>query len=294
MNRPRSFVQLARPHQYVKNGFIWLPVFFGRRLHDPGAVLDVAVAFVVFCLAASSVYVLNDLRDAEEDRRHPAKKSRPIAAGTVRPGEAWGFMGALLGSAAVLCLTLLPLKLFLFLGMYLLLNLAYSWGLKHRAVIDVTCIATGFVLRVFAGGAASGVEPSHWLILMTFLLALFLALSKRRDDLILAAQGHNCRKSLDGYNLEFVSLSMGFMASVILVSYILYTVSPEVVSKYETRQLYLTAFWVVLGLLRYMQITFVREGSGSPTLVLLKDGFLQTVLLLWIGSFYLLLYGIGA
>jgi len=129
---------------------------------------------------------------------------------------------------------------------------------------------------------------------MTFLLALFLALSKRRDDLILAAQGHNCRKSLDGYNLEFVSLSMGFMASVILVSYILYTVSPEVVSKYETRQLYLTAFWVVLGLLRYMQITFVREGSGSPTLVLLKDGFLQTVLLLWIGSFYLLLYGIGA
>jgi 4-hydroxybenzoate polyprenyltransferase len=293
MNKLRACTQLARPHQYLKNGFIWLPLFFGHKLHDFQAVLDVFGAFLAFCFAASSVYILNDLKDIEEDRQHPVKKLRPLACGALEKSEAVLFLVFLFFLSVLISVLFLPQSYLFLLGIYLLLNLTYSWGLKHLAIIDVTCIATGFVLRIFAGGLTAQVWPSHWLILMTFLLALFLALSKRRDDLILAAQGHNYRRSLDGYNLEFVSLSMVLMASVIIVSYILYTVSPEVVTKHKTNYLYLTTFWVIIGLLRYMQITFVEQRSGSPTLVLLKDIFLQTVLLLWIGSFYFILYVLG-
>ena len=129
------------------------------------------------------------------------------------------------------------------------------------------------------------------IVIMTFLLALFLALGKRRDDLLLTDQGNRVRKAVDGYNLEFISLTMGVMASVIIVAYILYTVSPEVVEKHGTDKLYLTAFWVVLGLLRYIQITVVQNRSGSPTTVLLRDRFLQGIILLWLISSYVLLYG---
>lgn len=293
MNKLAACVQLARPHQYLKNGFIWLPLFFGYKLRDAGIVLDVFWAFVAFCLTASSMYALNDLRDVEEDCRHPSKKFRPIACGALQKSEAVLFMILLLTASLTISFAFLSRSFLVILGAYLVLNFAYSGGLKHLAIVDVTLIAVGFVLRVFAGGVAAEIWPSHWLILMTFLLAVFLALSKRRDDLLLAACGHNTRRCLDGYNLEFVSLSMILMASVVIVSYILYTVSPEVTGKHRTHHLYLTTFWVIVGLLRYMQITFVEQKSGSPTLVLLKDVFLQTVIFLWIGSFYLILYVLG-
>jgi hypothetical protein len=135
-----------------------------------------------------------------------------------------------------------------------------------------------------------GILPTHWLVLMTFLLALFISLAKRRDDLLLARSGNSGRKSLDGYNLEFVSGAMMIMAAVTIVSYILYTVSPDVIQKHGSTHLYLTSFWVIIGLLRYMQITFVREASGAPTQVLLKDPFLHVVLVLWLISFVIFIY----
>jgi hypothetical protein len=146
------------------------------------------------------------------------------------------------------------------------------------------------VLRIFAGGTATAIPISPWIVIMTFLLALFLALAKRRDDILLIDQGKRVRKSIDGYNMEFISLAMGMMASVIIVAYILYTVSPEVVAKHGTRHLYISAIWVLLGLLRYMQITFVDEKSGSPTRVLMKDQLLQAVIVLWLGNIFFLLY----
>jgi hypothetical protein len=152
------------------------------------------------------------------------------------------------------------------------------------------CIATGFVLRVFAGGAAADIDISHWIIIMTFLLALFLGMAKRRDDIILASDGFGVRSSISGYNKEFISLGMVFMASVIVVAYLLYTVSPEVCEKYKTDHLFLTGFWVILGVLRYMQITFVEQKSGSPTMVLIKDPFLQSVIVLWMVNFYMFIY----
>jgi 4-hydroxybenzoate polyprenyltransferase len=293
MNRFKAYLTLARPHQYLKNGFIFFPLFFGHRLYDLEALGLACSAFLAFCAAASSAYVFNDICDREADRRHPVKRWRPLASGALDLGGAVGFLLLLLSLSVVLSLWLLPRSFIIILGAYLLLNLFYSWKLKHLAILDVVCIGLGFVLRIFAGGVAVNIWPSHWLVMMTFLLALFLALAKRRDDLLLAACGDKTRKCLDGYSLEFVSLSMGIMAAVIIVSYTLYTVSPEVMIKHQAPDLYLTTLWVIIGLLRYLQVTFVFQESGSPTHVLIKDLFLQIVLLLWIGSFYLLLYKLG-
>jgi decaprenyl-phosphate phosphoribosyltransferase len=289
LNKIKLYLQLARPHQFVKNGFVWLPIFFGLKLGDLLALEQTLIAFVAFCLAAGGVYVLNDLKDIQEDRQHPTKKNRPLASGAIPPRGAAIFMAALL-LLAVLVGFLLPKPDFLLiLGAYLLLNVAYSFFLKHHAIIDVVCIAMGFVLRVMAGGVAAAVPVSHWIVIMVFLLAIFLALAKRRDDLLLVVENQGARQSIDGYTLEFVTISMGVMAAVIIVAYLLYTVSPDTIQKHGTDRLYLTGFWVVLGLLRYLQLTLVEKRSASPTKILLQDWFLQAILTLWILNFFLLL-----
>jgi decaprenyl-phosphate phosphoribosyltransferase len=290
MRQLKAYFQIARPNQYVKNGFVWFPLFFGHKLLDPHALVNTWWAFLGFCLIASSVYILNDLQDVEEDRRHPVKKNRPLASGLLRPGHAVSLMILLLVICVVVVVTFLPREFLLILGAYLVLNILYTFFLKHFAIIDIICIGIGFVLRIFAGGLAADIRVSHWIVLMTFLLALFLALSKRRDDLLLEACGYNPRKCLNGYNLEFVSLSMVIMSSVVIMAYILYTTSPEIIEKHGTNQLYLTSLWVIIGLLRYLQITFVEQRSGSPTLILLKDYFMLAVVTLWFVTFYLMLY----
>ncbi len=267
-----------------------LPLFFGGKLHDASSAAGALLAFAAFCFAAAAIYVVNDIRDVEEDRRHPVKRLRPLASGRVNTREALCFFVVLILSAGALSL-LLPGTAFLrIIGGYIALNLAYSFYLKRIAVVDVLCIALGFVLRIFAGGVGADVAISPWIIIMTFLLALFLVLAKRRDDLLLMERGRSTRTSLGGYNLAFVSYAMVVMASVIIVSFIQYSISPEVVRKHGADNLYLTGFWVIAGLLRYMQIVFVEERAGSPTMVLLKDPFLQVVVLLWFLNFYWLIY----
>ncbi len=290
MKKLKAIFQLVRSHQHLKNGFVWLPLFFGGKLHDADAASGVFFAFTAFCFAAGGVYILNDIKDVREDRLHPVKRFRPIASGALRASEALFVFGALILLSAAVSFLFLPSESIWIVGFYIALNLAYSFFLKHIAVVDALCIALGFVLRIFAGGAGADVEISPWLIIMTFLLALFLALGKRRDDLLLMDQGRHTRKSLGGYNLEFVFSAMMVMASVIIVSFILYTVSPEVIKKHDADNLYLTGFWVIVGLLRYMQITLVEKRAGSPTMVLLKDRFLQVVVLLWLLNFYWLIY----
>ena len=290
MQKIRTYLQLARPHQYLKNGFIWLPAFFSNRLHDPQTLHYSLWAFIVFCFGASSIYIVNDIKDVEEDRQHPEKKKRPLASGELSNKEAYLLFVGLFFSSVILSTLFLPYAFLLILCIYLTLNFCYSFFLKRISIIDIFCIATGFVLRVFAGGTAAGINISHWIIIMTFLLALFLGLAKRRDDIILASDGFDVRTSISGYNKEFISLGMVFMASVIVVAYLLYTVSPEVCEKYGTNNLFLTGFWVILGVLRYMQITFVEQKSGAPTKVLMKDPFLQTVIILWMVSFYMFIY----
>jgi len=292
MDKVKALLQLARPHQYLKNGFVWLPLFFGyNEMQNPQAILHTVYVFIVFCMAASSIYIINDLKDIAEDRQHPVKQFRPLAIGVVSKYEAVFLSLVLMCLAVLISFVLLP-DVLLIVGGYILLNLVYSNALKHLTIVDIVCIAVGFVLRVIAGGIVASVPISPWIVIMTFLLALFLALAKRRDDLKLVENGLNVRKSIDGYNQEFVSLSMVVMASVIIVSYLLYTVSPEVIEKHGTSHLYLSSFWVIIGLLRYMQIVFVEQKGGSPTLVLINDYFLQSVIVLWLISIYLLLYGL--
>ena len=290
MKKLLSLIKLSRPHQYTKNTFVFLPIFFGYKVSEAPSITSTLWAFVGFSFIASAVYILNDIRDMEEDRAHPKKKLRPLASGQITQREAFAFFSVLILAAFLLAYFLLPVSFSGVLLLYLLLNIAYSLRLKKFPIVDVVCIAVGFVLRVFSGGIAAQVKPSHWLILMTFLLSLFIAVAKRRDDMLLSVNGKHLRKSLSGYNLEFASHCMMLMAAVSIVSYILYVVSPEITVKHGTTNLYLTTFWVILGFMRYMQQIFVYKKSGSPTEVVIKDKFLQLIILLWLLSFFLIIY----
>ena len=285
----KEYLKLIRPHQWVKNGFIFLPLFFSLRFSDLNLALETLIVALAFCLIASSIYVLNDLKDVVEDRNHPVKKFRPLAMGTVNQNAAFFLIIAFLGIGLPV-IFFISIKSFFVALAYLGINFLYSFGLKHIPILDISIIAIGFVLRLFIGSEVGGIHLSHWIIIMTFLLALFLALAKRRDDVILASQGNEVRKSIDGYNLEFCNGGMMIMASVTLVSYILYCISPEIISKFGTDKVYLTVFFVILGILRYMQITFVKQESGNPTKILLRDFFLQITIAGWIFAFIFLMY----
>jgi 4-hydroxybenzoate polyprenyltransferase len=286
----KDFIRLARPQHYIKNGLLFLPLFFGYQLTNISSLIYVFLACVSFSFAASSQYVLNDIRDSKEDSRHPIKSERPIACGKIRHVHAYFFCFVLALASLLIGIVLLNLSFVMTLGAYFVLNICYSYYLKHIAIVDIVCITISYVLRVLAGALVIGIAPSHWIILMTFLLALFIVLAKRRDDLIFAMSGQNTRKCIEHYNFEFVSGAMMIMASVTIVSYILYTLSPEVIEKHGTNNLYITTFWVIIGFLRYMQLTFVYEKSGDPIVIILKDTFLQMVIFLWILTFAILLY----
>ena len=285
-----SLIKLMRPHQYIKNLFIFLPLFFAMKITDTALFTNAIIAFIAFSLTASAIYTLNDYHDIEEDRQHPKKKNRPLASGAISKSQAIVIMTVLAVTGFSLMATL-SLSAVGILAAYVVMNIAYSFYLKHVAILDVTIIAIGFVLRLFIGSAVTGIPLSMWIVVMTFLLALFMALAKRRDDvLIFMETGKKMRKVIDGYNLQFLDTSIAIMASVVIVAYTIYTTSPEVVSRVHSEYLYLTALFVILGVLRYLQVAFVLKDSGSPTKIVLKDRFMQFVLLGWVITFAWILY----
>lgn len=296
----KDIIRLVRPKQWLKNVFVLIPVFFGGRLSDVHDLLATAFAFVAFSFAASSIYCFNDIIDADADRRHPVKCSRPVARGTVTMRQAYMLMAQmiLLALCVVLCGRYLSvftpsqaLRVGGVIAGYWLLNLAYCAWLKKYAIVDVSVIAFGFVLRVLAGGFATDIIPSRWLVLMTFLLTLFLSLAKRRDDVLrMNATGEAPRTNTIRYNLIFINQAITITASITTVCYIMYTVSPEVIARFQTEYLYLTTCFVILGLLRYIQITVVDEQSGDPTKIMLRDRFMQAVVVLWAISFAIIIY----
>lgn len=283
-------IKLLRPRHYVKNIFIFLPLFFSGQIGNLFLLGRAGLAFIAFSCAASSIYIINDIQDVEEDRLHPEKKKRPLASGLISKLHAQILMVILmilgLGISAYI-----SQETFLLILFYCLLNMAYSFKLKHISLIDVTIIAIGFVLRLFVGSAATDVPLSKWIVIMTFLLSLFLALAKRRDDiLIISKTGNNVRKVMGEYNLALVDSAMMIMASVVIVSYLLYATSAEVIERLHSDHLYLTGLFVIIGILRYLQISFVEYQSGSPTKVLYKDKFIQISILGWLISFIWILY----
>ncbi len=285
-----DIVRILRPSQYSKNLFIFLPLFFAGRFVEFDLIGKAVVAFLMFCSVASSVYIFNDLLDVSADRLHPVKRNRPIPAGRISRQTAITTM-VLLQAAGLAAAFFFEKNAFYPCIVYTLVNVAYTLGLKHVPVLDIFIIACGFVIRVYAGGTATGVPVSSWIILMTFLLAMFLALGKRRNDVLIFNETDvKTRKVIDGYNLAFIDSAMMAMAAVTIVCYIMYTKSPDVIEKFQTDKLFLTSLFVILGVLRYMQVALVGNGSGSPTDVLLKDRFIQSILVAWLVAFGIIIY----
>jgi len=282
----RDIFRLMRFYQWVKSLFIFAPLFFSFYWNVENFI-KVFVGFILFNLAASGIYIFNDIKDVNEDRLHPTKKHRPIASGRISKSIAFLIMISLLTISVVLSF-LLSFKFCGVVILYIILNLAYSIKLKHISILDILIVASNYVLRIVAGGILINVEISMWIILVSFTLALFLAIAKRRDDLILRTKGIKARKVIDEYNFEFLNVAMSITASLTIISYIMYTISPSVQERFGTDKLFLTSIPVIAGILRYLQLTFVMQNSGDPAKVVLKDRFLQVIILIWLTMFYLL------
>ena len=283
-------IKLLRPKDWAKNLFLLLPVFFSGELFYWNKYPALIGGMIAFSCIASSIYIINDYRDIEDDRKHYEKSKRPLASGAVSKT-----------AAVIICFVLIVMgftiahfirdKFVFVLGIYFLLNLGYSFGLKNIPILDIFIVAVGFVLRVKAGAVIIYVGLSEWLTIMVFLLALFMAIGKRRDDVLLKlSSGTDMRKSIKGYNLELLNVLTALVCAVIVVSYFMYTMSPEVLHRMGTYRLYYTCLFVLAGIMRYLQIIFVQASSGSPTKILYRDRFIQASIILWIVSFYLILY----
>ncbi|MCI6337188.1 MAG: decaprenyl-phosphate phosphoribosyltransferase [Prevotella sp.] len=286
-----NILKILRPHQWVKNTFIFIPLFFGGSLFDMADWTSSLVAFVAFSFAASAIYSINDIVDVEADKKHPKKCKRPIAAGLVSKRQA-SLLAIILAIAALALPFLLNnWMLSVVIALYLAMNLCYCIRLKHYAIIDVCLVALGFVMRIVAGGVATDIVLSRWIVMMTFLLTLFLSFAKRRDDvLIMNETGMAPRKNTSRYNLTFMNQAITITGGVMLVCYIMYTVSPEVIERFNSPNLYMTSFFVILGLLRYIQLTVVDERSGEPTRLVLSDRLIQLIIAGWIISFAIIIY----
>ena len=286
----KNLLYLIRPHHYIKNVFILFPLFFSGELINVSQIFNGLIAFVAFSISASAIYIFNDYMDIKNDRKHPKKKYRPLANGSINKNTGLFLMIVFL-ITGVFVMYFVSINSLIVLIIYIILNLLYSLKLKQISLLDICIISIGFVLRLFVGSFAYNVELEFWIIVMTFLLALFLALAKRRDDvLILNNTKTKMRKSIDGYNLKLIDESMSIMSSVIIVAYIQYTTSFKIIEKFNNENLYLTSLFVIFGIMRYLQITLVKKKSGSPTEVVLKDKIIQINLIFWILSFAWIIY----
>ena len=286
------YIKLLRPKDWAKNLFLFLPLFFGGKLFEIPRLELLFAAFFAFCFVASTVYIINDYRDIEDDKKHPKKRLRPLASGAVNPTAALIIAAFLL----IIGFTLAyfadtSFRFISILGFYFLLNMGYSFGLKNIPILDILIVAIGFSLRVKSGGYVTDIDVSPWLNLMVLLLALFMAIAKRRDDIILKMEtGMDMRKAIKGYNVDFLNTMLAMFSAIIIMTYIMYCVSPITTARTGSYHLYYTAIFVIAGLMRYLQITLVQNKAGSPTEILYKDRFIQITLLFWVAGFAALLY----
>ena len=269
-----ELLRLARPKQWVKNGFVLAPLVFAKAFHDLGAVSQAFAAFGLFCVASSATYILNDLRDIERDRSHPVKSwSRPLAAGTVKPATAIALLVALY-AVLVAGVFWSPRTMAVIAG-YLALNFAYSFWLKHQPVLDIFSVASGFVLRIFAGAVAISVPVSNWMAITTLCLALYLAAIKRRQEL--ATAGSGSREVLQRYSVALVDRYAEISAVGALIFYSLFVMSSG------NERMVFTIPLVIFGLFRYWYVVEALDGGESPTDVAVTDKPLIATVVLWIG-----------
>lgn len=281
-------VRALRPEQWTKNLFVAAPLLFGKAVTQPVSLRQTAVAALAFCATSSSIYLLNDLFDREADRLHPVKRNRPIASGAVSvPAAAGTALGLLVGAVAAVMVWSLPALAPM--AIYAALMALYSGLLKQVSLLDVLVIAGGFVLRVVAGSRAAGVAPSHWLLLCTFFLALYLALGKRRGELILVNGG--VRPSLEAVPVAMIESFENIAMAVTIVCYTIYTIAPETVAWFGTDRLLLTVPFVVFGLFRW-RLLEARGGGEDPSGDLFRDPGLVATIVLWGVACGLLIYAV--
>lgn len=283
-----NFLRLIRPLDWIKNIFLFAPLFFTPYLFSLPEITLVSLGFVIFSFTASSIYILNDLRDRVADQLHPVKKNRPIASGKINLHVARIAFVVLSAGSFTAAVYLSHLFFVVLLGYYFI-NLLYCFWLKRVALLDIYCIASGFVLRVVAGAALIRVVPSVWILMCTGLLALFLALAKRRDDIV-NHLGATHRASVRGYNLAFIDTSIAIALSALFIAYTIYATSSEPLEHLHTANFAWTVPIVLLSSLRYLQITLVEHQSGSPTKLFYTDRFLLLTLLCWVLVTAVLLY----
>ncbi len=280
-----------RVSHYVKNLFVFLPAFFGGAFLTALNGVEIWMTLVSFCALSSIVYIINDLSDIESDKVHPTKKFRPIASGALSKNAAIGLAVVLAGLVLFFGYFLInPVRVVLII--YFIMNLLYSFGLKKIAILDIFIVATGFVLRVVAGGLASDIVTSKWLFIMTFLLSLGLVLGKRYDDLKILETKSQGSEKLTGskYNMEFVRNAIVFVMTISTVCYIQYSVDEEIAIQFNTHYFYVTVLPVLIGVLRYFAIVFIEGKSASPVKIATKDPVMLTALGLWVGCFIFFLY----
>jgi 4-hydroxybenzoate polyprenyltransferase len=286
----RDVFQILRPPQWTKNTVLFAALIFSKHLFIPSATVTVLLAFVCFCCVASGAYVMNDIRDCERDRQHPLKSLRPLPSGRIGRGTAIS-LSVVLMAVGLVGAALLGSGFFVLTAVYLMLQVAYTFSLKDMVILDVMSIAAGFVIRAVAGGVVIGVPVSPWLVICTFLLALFLGFSKRRHELVLLDdRAIEHRESLREYSPYFLDQMISVVTASTVVAYAIYTASPEVQDKLGTDKLYLTIPFVLFGIFRYLYLVHQREEGGNPTQLLLNDRPLQADVLLWILAASLLLY----
>jgi 4-hydroxybenzoate polyprenyltransferase len=291
MNIPvKSIFITLRPQQWIKNLILFAPLIFSERLFDLKAFLVVTVGFVIFSLGASGIYAMNDLADAENDRQHPVKSKRPVASGAIPRGLA-AAISVILILSSIVGGFLVEQNFGVFVLVYILLNIAYSYGLKKMVILDVMTVALGFVLRVLAGAVVVDVPASEWLIICTLLLSLFLGFSKRRHELgLLDVRASDHRNVLGQYSAGFLDQMIAIVTAATVMSYALYTISNETVQKFGTNHLYYTIPFVLYGIFRYLYLVHKRDEGGNPTHTIITDVPLIVNVMLWIIVTILIIY----
>jgi 4-hydroxybenzoate polyprenyltransferase len=289
MSLPRALLLSLRPHQWTKNLFVLAALAFSKHLFDADAMLRAFAAFAVFCALSGATYVVNDLVDLEQDRLHPIKRQRPLASGALPVGVARGAAAGLV-LAALVASVALGWPFALAAASYLVLSLAYSFLLKHLVILDVLEIAIGFVLRAVAGAVAIGVVFSHWLLVCTFLIALFLALAKRRHELVTLGDAIGHRPILAEYSPYLLDQMISVVTASCLTAYAFYTLAPDTIEKYRTDRLSLTIPFVLYGIFRYLYLVHRKEQGGSPSDLLLTDRPLLAAVALWALAVVVIVY----
>ena len=274
-----DYIKLMRPKHYVKNFFSLVPLIFALKFTQIDALIKSGMVFLSLCFAASFVYIVNDIKDADKDRLHPVKRNRPIASGRVSAKNAAIFSVILL-MISLLLSYVINIKTFIVVSSYIVLNILYTLSLKEIVIIDVMSIALGFILRIVAGACAIEVEVSNWLLLTAISISLFLGFGKRRHELLYVGENH--RGVLRHYSVQYLDYLMVVSLTMTIMSYSLYTMDKSVMEKFGTDKLIYTVPFVIYGLFRYMYLVYKREEEADPTELVLKDKGIVITVLAWL------------